>query len=169
MAATDEMVKIAVKNKPDWVCFVPEKRAELTTEGGLNVVRIEKKLKSYIQKLKKNGIKSSLFIEANLDQVEASARVGAEAVEFHTGHFALASAAGRAKEWPRLKRAALRANLLGLGVHAGHGLDYKSTKQMLRLPHLAELNTGHFLVCESLNVGFYQAVKKMVKIMGAKS
>lgn len=165
LAAQDKMVKIALKNKPDWVCFVPEKREELTTEGGLDVCKIQGSLIKMIKKLQAHGTSVSLFIAPDIEQVQAAHKVGAQAIELHTGHWVLYRGLKKQKEFKRLVAAAELAHQLGLGVHAGHGLDTSSTALIKNLPHLAELNIGHFLVCESLSLGLTRAVKKMNQLI----
>jgi len=163
MGATDEMVKIAIKNKPTWVCLVPEKRQELTTEGGLDIVKNFNHLEKITHELKKNKIKVSFFIEPSLDQVEASALCGADAVEFHTGSWVLLKGLTKKAEWKRLVVAAEETHRLGLRVHAGHGLDYEHCRLIRQLPHLKEVNVGHSLICYSLSDGLKKAVQKMVQ------
>jgi pyridoxine 5-phosphate synthase len=163
MAATLAMQKMALKYRPDWVCLVPEKREELTTEGGLNVLKYLSRIDSITMKLEKKGIKVSHFIEPDLRQVFASAECGATAVEFHTGHWVLLKGAVKAREWARLEKAARFAHQLGLGVHAGHGLDYAHAKAIRQLPFIQEVNIGHSLVCYALEDGLRTAVKKMKK------
>jgi len=165
MAATDEMVRLAKKYKPEWVCLVPEKRAELTTEGGLNVVKGFKKMKPMVEKLQMRGIEISMFIEPSLEQVEASFQIGADAVEFHTGHWVMLKGAKKEKEWQRLVNAAHLAYASGMRVHAGHGLDYHHTKLIKKLPFLKEVNIGHSLVCYALEDGLESSVRKMNKIL----
>jgi pyridoxine 5-phosphate synthase len=160
MAANWSMVKIARKYRPDWCCFVPEKREELTTEGGLNVEKEKLKIRRMVERLQFIGIECSMFIEPSLAQVKASFDVGADAVEFHTGHWVLCKGRAKIREWKRLKEAALYAHSLGLGVHAGHGLEEKTTKEILALPHLAEVNIGHSLICLALETGLKQAVQR---------
>lgn len=167
MAATGEMLKKALKYKPDWACFVPEKREELTTEGGLNVRKMESLIGRQVEKLQRIGIEISMFIEPSLEQVEASHRIGAEAVEFHTGHWVLLTGRARAKEWQRLAMAAELAHDLGMKVHAGHGLDFATTREICRLPHLEEVNIGHSLICYSLEMGLEKAVRRMRGILRA--
>lgn len=169
MAATPEMTRLAKKHKPDWVCLVPEKRAELTTEGGLNVVKGFRKMAPLIEKLQMRGIEISMFIEPSLEQVEASHRIGADAVEFHTGHWVLLKGPRKRKEWTRLVQAAERAHELGLGVHAGHGLDYLHTREIRKLPHLREVNIGHSLICYALEEGLQASVRHMKKILQSGS
>ncbi len=167
MAADDQMVSFAKKYKPDWVCFVPEKRQELTTEGGLDVLKIEKKISAQVHKLQVIGIETSMFIDPDLKQVYASYEVGADAVEFHTGKWVRLQGAAKQKEWKRLEKAAHLAHSLGLSVHAGHGLDFDSAQEIAGLPHLKELNIGHSLICHSLSLGLEAAVRKMVKTIRA--
>lgn len=165
MAVTPAMLRLARQYKPDWCCFVPEKRQELTTEGGLDVVKNFKKIKTAIEKLQFIGIEVSLFIDPDLAQTEASFEAGADAVEFHTGTWVLKTGTVKEKYWKKLCSSATLAHQLGLGVHAGHGLDYVHTKKILKMPFLREVNIGHFLVCESLNCGMEEAVRKMMKIL----
>ena len=165
MAATAQMVSFAKKYRPDWVCFVPEKRQELTTEGGLNVKKGFKTLAPMVEKLQRIGIEISMFIEPSMEQVEASYEVGADAIELHTGKWVQLTGARKAKEWKRLVEAAEWANYLGLNVHAGHGLDYHHSKLINKLPHLREVNIGHSLVCYALEDGLEASVRKMRKIL----
>lgn len=165
MAATPEMVRKALKYKPDWVCFVPEKRAELTTEGGLNVHKMRAVLAPMVERLQRIGIEISMFIEPSIEQVEASYELGAEAVEFHTGHWVLLKGAAREREWKRLVAAASAAHDLGLRVHAGHGLDLKTTRDIKKLPFLEEVNIGHSLICYALEWGLQESVAKMARVL----
>jgi pyridoxine 5-phosphate synthase len=165
MAATPQMVAFAKKYRPDWVCFVPEKRQELTTEGGLDVKKMFKTLSPMIDKLQRIGIEISLFIEPSTEQVEAAFEVGADAVEFHTGKWVMLEGPRKTKEWKRLVDAAEWANYLGMGVHAGHGLDYAHTKAIKKMPYLREVNIGHSLVCYALEDGLETSVRKMRKIL----
>ncbi|KYG61293.1 pyridoxine 5'-phosphate synthase [Bdellovibrio bacteriovorus] len=165
MAATAQMVKFAKKYRPDWVCFVPEKRAELTTEGGLDVKKGFKKMAPMVEKLGRIGIEISMFIEPSIEQVEASYEIGADAVELHTGKWVLLTGAKKEKEWKRLVDAAVWANYLGLNVHAGHGLDYHHSKLINKLPFLQEVNIGHSLICYALEDGLQESVRKMRKIL----
>lgn len=165
MAATPQMVAYARKYRPDWVCLVPEKRAELTTEGGLDVKKGFKKMFPMVEKLQRIGIEISMFIEPSTEQVEASYELGADAVEFHTGKWVLLKGPAKEKEWKRLVDAAEWAHYLGLNVHAGHGLDYEHAKLINKLPHLQEVNIGHSLVCYALENGMQQSVSKMRKLL----
>lgn len=165
MAATPQMVRFAKKYKPDWVCLVPEKRQELTTEGGLHVVKAYRTMAPMIEKLQRIGIEISLFIEPSLEQVDASYRIGADAIELHTGKWVVLTGAAKEREWRRLVAAAEFAHGLGLGVHAGHGLDYEHTRKIKKLPYLREVNIGHSLVCYALETGLRESVRKMKKIL----
>jgi pyridoxine 5-phosphate synthase len=165
MAATDEMVTIAVSTKPHAACLVPEKRTERTTEGGLDVVRNTTQLAAAVAELKKNGIRVSLFIGAATEQIEAAARIGAPVVELHTGAWCDAVMEGRRQEaeaeWHLIRAGAARAKSLGLEVHAGHGLDYGTAEHIATLPEIIELNIGHFLVGEAVFEGLDQAIRAM--------
>ncbi|MEK6774158.1 MAG: pyridoxine 5'-phosphate synthase [Bdellovibrionota bacterium] len=165
MAASSEMLKLAKKYKPTWCCFVPEKRQELTTEGGLDVLRNEKKIKLYAEKLQSFGIEISLFIEPNLEQIRSSYRVGADAIELHTGKWVLLKGRRKQLEWRRLVEAAKLGHKLGMRVHAGHGLDLMHTQKIKFLPFLREVNIGHFLICDSLKDGLFASVQRMKKTL----
>lgn len=161
MAATPEMLRLAKKHRPDWVCLVPEKREELTTEGGLDVRKGLKTMAPMVEKLQRIGVEISMFIEPSLEQVTASYEAGADAVEFHTGKWVLLKGPRKKREWERLVEAAILAHHLGLGVHAGHGLDYEHARLIRTLPHLREVNIGHSLICYALEDGLKAAVRKM--------
>jgi pyridoxine 5-phosphate synthase len=161
MAATTEMERLALKYRPDYCCLVPEKRQELTTEGGLDVQKKLSSIKKLTEKLAKKNIGVSLFIGGNLKQVEASAKTGAFAVEFHTGHWVEARGKAKDREWKKLYEAAILAHDLGLLVHAGHGLDFQSARDSTGLPFLRELNIGHSIVCHSTMMGIEEATRRM--------
>jgi pyridoxine 5-phosphate synthase len=165
MAATDEMVAIALKTKPHAVCLVPEKRTERTTEGGLDAVKQRAQLAPVVQTLKAAGIRVSLFIGAQPSQIEAAAELGAPVIEIHTGSWCDALTEGRAgdanTEWELIRQGAQMAKGLGLEVHAGHGLDYASAEAIAALPQIAELNIGHFLIGEAVFEGLSETVKFM--------
>lgn len=165
MAAEAQMLRYALKYRPDWVCFVPEKRQELTTEGGLDVRKAQRKIGGMVDRLQRIGIECSMFINPDLTQVRASYEVGADAVEFHTGKWVHLSGAKQEREWRRLKEAAILAHSLGMNVHAGHGLDYTTAKKITRLPYLEEVNIGHSLICYALEDGLEKAVRKMRKVL----
>ena len=162
-----EIVDIARKLKPDQATLVPEKRQEVTTEGGLNVSGKEKKIKSIVECLKEKNILVSLFIEPEEKQIVAAKNVGADYIELHTGAFANAVSAGAVKkQLNRLARAASYAKELGLGVNAGHGLTYLNTKLLVEtIPEIEELNIGHSIISRAVLVGLHQAVSEMKAII----
>jgi pyridoxine 5-phosphate synthase len=168
MAATPAMLRLAKKYKPSWACFVPESREELTTEGGLNVKKKQKKIAPIVEKLQSIGVEISMFIEPSLEQVKASLAVGAEAVEFHTGKWVRLKGRAKDKEWKRLCEAAEVAHDLGLGVHAGHGLDFETTMRITKLPHLEEVNIGHSVICYSMEYGIEKTTEIFRKILQGK-
>ena len=165
MAATSEMVAIALRTKPNAACLVPERRAERTTEGGLDVVAGRAELKPRIAQMRAANIRVSLFIAAAPAQIEEAAALGAPVIEIHTGAWCHARAAGdkahAEAEWRRIREGATLAKRLGLEVHAGHGLDYASAETIAALPEIVELNIGHFLVGEAVFVGLDEAIKAM--------
>jgi pyridoxine 5-phosphate synthase len=169
MAATAEMQAIALRLRPHAVCLVPEKRAERTTEGGLEVVRDEARLADYVGPLRAAGCRVSIFIAADHDQIDAARRIGAPVIELHTGtycdHAAAGAAAAAEAELARLRAAATFAHGLGLEVHAGHGLTFDSVGPVAAIPELMELNIGHFLVGEAIFVGFEAAIRRMRQAM----
>jgi pyridoxine 5-phosphate synthase len=172
MANTSEIVEIALALKPEIVCIVPERRQEVTTEGGLNVLADEKGLTELRKKMNDAGIDVSLFIAPDAKQIEASARVGSQFIELHTGAFAEEfhqhqgkSAAGSDAELHRLIVGAKQAHGLGLLVNAGHGLNFENLKVLNRVPHLVELNIGHSIVSRAVFVGLKTAVQEMLHAM----
>ena len=171
MAATTEMQAIALHHKPHAVCIVPERREERTTEGGLEVAREENRLGDYIAPLRDAGCRVSLFIAADEAQIRAAHRIGAPVIELHTGAYCDAVAEGQANEaaaeLARITEMAAFAHDLGLEVHAGHGLTYKSTPPIAALPTVRELNIGHFLIGESIFVGLEAAMDQMRHVMDA--
>jgi pyridoxine 5-phosphate synthase len=169
MAATDEMLAIALRHVPHACCLVPEKREERTTEGGLDVTRGENQLRHVVEPLKAAGIRVSLFIEPETSAIEAAARLGAQVVELHTGAYcerALADdAGGLQRALARLERAAHAATSAGLEVHAGHGLTFNTVAAVARIPEVVELNIGHFLVGEAIFGGLGPAIARMRTLM----
>ena len=167
MAVTDEMVEIASNLKPNSCCLVPEKRQELTTEGGLEIANNFDNIEKAVKKLRQNGIIVSLFIDPIEEQISAAAKTGAEYIELHTGTFANteANTPERESELARLVTMAKYANDLGLKVNAGHGIDYENIVDILKIPHLHELNIGHSIVAHSIMVGMKQAVVEMNDLM----
>jgi pyridoxine 5-phosphate synthase len=165
IAATAEMQAIALRTRPHAVCIVPEKRQEVTTEGGLDVIKGGKKLAGVVNSLAASGIRVSLFINPDPKQVAASFASGAAAIELHTGTYANTKGAAKKHELTRLQEVAKQAHKLGLEVHAGHGLDYTNTPVIAAIPQIVELNIGHFLVGEAVFTGLAPAVKQMKQIM----
>ncbi|MBF0286194.1 MAG: pyridoxine 5'-phosphate synthase [SAR324 cluster bacterium] len=162
MAATEEMFAVALSIKPDIVTLVPEKREEITTEGGLDLTRNTSNLHQGIEKLKNAGIRVSLFIDPAPEQIEKSKAVAADDVELHTGAYANSTdSLTKESELARLKSAALLAHDLRLQVNAGHGLNYQNVQPVCHLPHLKELNIGHSIISRSIFVGITEAVKEM--------
>ncbi len=162
MAVTDEMLAIALKTRPHDACFVPERRQEITTEGGLDVVTHFDRVRKACQELGNAGIRVSLFINADHAQLDASQAAGAAVVELHTGHYAeLETEAQQKIELERLRIAADYGTSLGLRVNAGHGLNYHNTRQIARLANIRELNIGHAIVAQALFVGWETAVREM--------
>jgi pyridoxine 5-phosphate synthase len=165
-AITDEMIANALRVKPHDICLVPEKREELTTEGGLDVVKYFDQVKGATQRCQDAGIRVSLFIDADEKQIDAAHRAGAPVIEIHTGHYADAdSVPSREAELARIHRAALHAHALGLQVNAGHGLHYHNVRPIVAVPHIAELNIGHAIVSEAIFIGLEQAVKNMKALL----
>jgi pyridoxine 5-phosphate synthase len=165
MAATDEMVRIALEVRPPDVCLVPEKRTEVTTEGGLDVLGQQDSLKKICARLKDAGIRVSLFIDPEPTQLEAAVRTGAPVVELHTGAYAEAIGEQRAKELNRIEVAARYASKLGLTVHAGHGLHYHNVQPIAVIPEIVELNIGHAIVAHAVIHGLATAVSEMKRLM----
>ena len=164
MAATGEMVDIACEVTPNAACIVPERREEVTTEGGLAVAGREAELAPFFNRIRGAGIRLSLFIEASEAEIRAAAAVGADIVEFHTGRYCH-DTTSRASELTRITEAAALADSLGLECHAGHGLDYETVGAIAAIPQMHELNIGHFLMGESLFVGFDAAIGRMRRLM----
>jgi pyridoxine 5-phosphate synthase len=167
MAATAEMVEIALRHRPHAACIVPERREEVTTEGGLDAAGQHNRLKPLIARLNDAGIRVSLFIEPSARQIEAAIHLGAPVVEFHTGAYAHAEGAAQAGELRRIADAAALAAKNGIEPHAGHGLTYDNVAPIAAIPQLAELNIGHFLIGEAIFVGLDASVRRMRELMDA--
>jgi pyridoxine 5-phosphate synthase len=161
MAATKEMLEIALKTKPNAVCIVPEKRQEVTTEGGLNVIKNSKTLAEMIKKLHSKKIRVSLFIDADEKQILQAKKVGADIVELHTGEFCNQKGQKQKVELERIKKSAKLISSLGIECHAGHGLNYETAKIISKIPEIIELNIGHFLIGEAVFTGLEKVIKKM--------
>jgi pyridoxine 5-phosphate synthase len=167
MAATDEMLAIALSHKPHAACIVPEKREERTTEGGLDAAGQHNHLQRYVDTLREADIRVSLFIEASERQLDAALRLGVPVVEFHTGEYAHAQLDGEhvARELKRIADMSALAAKNGIEPHAGHGLTYENVQPIAAIPQLAELNIGHYLVGEAVFVGLEEAVRRMRDLM----
>ena len=165
MAATDEMLAIALRHRPNAVCLVPEKREERTTEGGLDAAGQDNHLHPYVARLIDANIRVSLFIEPDPRQIDAAIRLKAPVVELHTGRYAHLEGEGRATELRRLADAAALATKNGIEAHAGHGLTFDNVVPVAAIPQLAELNIGHFLVGEAIFTGFGASVARMRALM----
>lgn len=161
MACLDEMIGIATQIRPDQISLVPEKREEITTEGGLDVVGQMAVVSDTVKRLQDTGIFVSLFIDPDINQVEASAEIGAQAVEFHTGEYANAKGNHRKEQLERLVRAAARCREAGMQLHAGHGLNYQNVRPIAAIEGMHELNIGHSIVSRAIFAGFQTAVREM--------
>ena len=163
----DEIVKNALKIKPDFICIVPENRKEITTEGGLNLKKNKNKIKSIIRLFKNKKIRTSLFVNPSLKDILISKNLGADCVEIHTGRFAtlVKSKKKIKKEFLRIKKCSKLANKINLEVHAGHGLDFESTKFLSKINEIKEFNIGHFIIGESIFYGFNNVIKKFKRII----
>ncbi|MCQ2365180.1 MAG: pyridoxine 5'-phosphate synthase [Akkermansia sp.] len=167
MGATPEMLEFALRLKPDYICLVPERRQEITTEGGLDVASRVDELRPMVQALAANGSRVSLFIDPETAQIEAAAAIGAPMVELHTGRFANTLGAEREAETQRLIVAAECGHALGIEVHAGHGIQIANLAELNRVPHLTELNIGHTLISRAVFVGLEAAVREMKEAIAA--
>jgi pyridoxine 5-phosphate synthase len=167
-AVTDEMIDIALRTKPHDICLVPEKREELTTEGGLDVVKHYAAVQRATQRCTEAGIRVSLFVDADERQLDAAQKAGAPVVEIHTGKYGDAdSISAREAELARISRAVIHAHALGLQVNAGHGLNYHNVHSIVAIPHIVELNIGHAIISEAVFIGLEQAVKNMKALLTA--
>ena len=165
LAATDEMVNIACDVLPEDACVVPEKREELTTEGGLDIIGQFDRIQKATQKLTQHEIRVSLFIEPNIEHIKRVPDIGAPIIELHTGTYANAQGDDQKRELDRIIAATEYANSLGIQVNAGHGLDYANTKAIAQIPDIQELNIGHSIVARALFVGISRATRQMIEIM----
>ena len=167
IACNFKMMKIAIKNNPNFVCLVPEKRQEITTEGGLNLKKNKKKIKHAVQKLNNSKIRTSLFINPSINDIKMAYEIGSDCVEIHTGKISNLIKAKKnfKKEFVKIKKCAIFAKSLNLKVHAGHGLDYKTTKTLNQIKQITEYNIGHFIIGESIQHGLKKVIKKFIKIL----
>ena len=163
----DEIVKNALRIKPNYICIVPENRKEITTEGGLNLTKNKKKLKTIIEKFKKVKIRTSLFINPTIKDIKLSKELNVDCVEIHTGRISNLVKLKKKynTEFSRIKKSSILANKLNIEVHAGHGLDYKTTKILNKINEIQEFNIGHFIIGESIFYGLSKVIKKFKKIL----
>ncbi len=162
-----KMINKAIKIKPNFICIVPENRKEITTEGGLNLEKNKKKIKHIILRLKKKNIRSSLFINPTLKDIKISKELNADCIEIHTGHLAnlIKSKRNFSKELNKIRKCSVLAKNLNLEVHAGHGLDYRTTKLLTKINEIKEFNIGHYLIGESIFYGLTNVIKNFKKII----
>jgi len=167
ISMNDKIVDNALKIKPNYVCLFPENRKEITTEGGLNLVKHKKKLKKIIEKFKRKRIRTSLFINPSINDVVLSKELNVDCVEIHTGKISNIVKAKKkyTNELNRIKKCSVLANKLNIEVHAGHGLDYKTTKILSKIKEIEEFNIGHFIIGESIFFGFSSAIKRFKRII----
>jgi len=166
IGSNENILKIALKYKPDYVCIVPEKRKEITTEGGLNLSRNKNKIKRMISKLNKNKIRTTLFINANTKNILLAKKLNSDCVELHTGKLTdlIKSNKNYFNELNKIKSSSKLANSIGLGVHAGHGIDFRSIKVLNKINEIEEFNIGHFIIGQSIFDGFKMVIKKFIKL-----
>ena len=166
ISLNENILNIALKNKPNFICIVPEKRKEITTEGGLNLSKNLNKIKKIIKKFKKKKIRTSLFIDPNLKDIKISKELDADCVELHTGKISnlIKNKRNYTNEFKKIKKCCEAAKRIGLEVHAGHGLDYKTTKILSKLREIEEFNIGHFIIGESIVHGLKNTIKRFKKI-----
>jgi pyridoxine 5-phosphate synthase len=167
IAATNQMLNLAIKHKPSFVCIVPEKRKEITTEGGLNLNKNKNKLIKILKKLNQKKIRTTLFINPNLTDIILSKKLGTKCVELHTGRISnkIKKKQNYLSELNKIKKCAKKAIIIGLEVHAGHGIDYKTAKILAKVKEIKEFNIGHFIIGESIFNGFKATIKKFIRII----
>ena len=164
MAPTNEMLNIAISSKVKRVCLVPEKRKEITTEGGLDVLKNKKKIFNFVKKLKKNNIKVSIFVDPDIKQISVCSNLNVFSVEIHTGEFC-DNKKNKRYEYEKLKKSAMFAKKNNLECHAGHGISYKTVRRIAEIKEISELNIGHFIIGEAIFVGLKKSILKMRKII----
>ena len=167
LSANNKMLKIAIKSKPNFVCIVPENRKEITTEGGLNINKNKKKISAVIKKLNKNKIRTSLFINPNLKDIKLAKKMESRCIEIHTGKISnkIKNKENYFSDLQNIKKCAKFGKFLGLEVHAGHGMDYKTAKILSKVKEIKEFNIGHFIIGESIFDGFKYTIKKFKRII----
>ena len=170
ISLNEDVIRIALKNKPNFICIVPEKRKEVTTEGGLNLLKNLNKIKKTIQKFKKKKIRTSLFINPNIKDIKIAKKINADCIELHTGRISnlVKSKKNYMYEYIKIKKCCELAKKIGLEVHAGHGLDYRTTSILSKLKEIQEFNIGHFIIGESIIYGLKNTIKKFKKISNKK-
>ena len=164
MAPTNEMLNIAISSKVNRVCLVPEKRKEITTEGGLNVIKNKKKIFDFVKKLKKNNVKVSIFVDPNIKQIIACKDLKVSSVELHTGEFC-DNNKNKRYEYEKLKKSAIFAKKNNLECHAGHGISYETVEKIAKINEITELNIGHFIIGEAVFIGLKKSILKMRRII----
>ena len=167
IASDPKMIDIALKNRPSFICIVPEKRNEITTEGGLNLKKNRNKIKKILKIFNTNNIRTSLFINPSLQDIKLSKILGSKCIEIHTGKISnqVKQKKNYSKELNKIKKCAFYANKIGLEVHAGHGMDYNTTKILKKIKQIKEFNIGHFIIGESVSNGISKVVKQFIKIL----
>ena len=167
ISTNSDIVKNVIKMKPDFICIVPEKRKEITTEGGLDLIKNKTKIKNIIKKFKKLNIRTSLFVNPSLKDIKISKIINADCIEIHTGKLSNLVKKGKnfSRELKKIKECSYLANNLGIEVHAGHGLDYETTKILTRIKEIKEFNIGHFIIGESIFLGLENVIKKFKTII----
>ncbi|MBD1158552.1 pyridoxine 5'-phosphate synthase [Pelagibacterales bacterium SAG-MED17] len=167
IASDPKIIKIALKHKPSFICLVPEKRNEVTTEGGLNLKKNKNKITKILKVFNRNNIRTSLFINPSLQDIKLSKTLGTKCIEIHTGKISnqIKQKKNYSKELNKIKKCASYAKKIGLEVHAGHGMDYKTTKILNKIKQIQEFNIGHFIIGESLSHGISKVVKQFIKIL----
>ena len=167
IAANDQMLNIALRYKPNFICLVPEKRKEITTEGGINILKNLVKIKRIVKKLNQNKIRTSLFINLNIEDIILSKKIGLKCIELHTGKLSnlVKSKKKYRNELIKIKKCSRLAKSIGLEVHAGHGIDYKTAKILSKIKEIEEFNIGHFIIGESIFDGFKHTIKKFKRII----
>ena len=170
ISTNHKIVQTALTIKPDFICIVPENRKEVTTEGGLNLRKNKEKIKKIISKFKKKNIRTSLFINSSLEDIKISKELNSDCVEIHTGRLSnlIKSKKNYLNEFNRIKRCSILSEKLSIEVHAGHGLDYKSTKLLSKIKQIKEFNIGHYLIGESVFYGFKEVIKNFKRILKSK-
>ena len=167
IASDPKMINIALKNKPSFICLVPEKRNEITTEGGLNLKKNKNKIKKILEIFNRNNIRTSLFINPSLQDIKLSKTLGSKCIEIHTGKISnkIKEKKNYSRELNKIKKCAIYAQKIGLEVHAGHGMDYKTTKILNKIKQIEEFNIGHFIIGESVSHSISKVVKQFIKIL----